>query len=372
VKQDPSRGFRKGFAFAILDFGLSQTIRKDFRIKSLSEDNPKSKIQNPKWLRLALAAFVLMLAEAAAQAQPSKNIPTIGVLMSGSSSTAGHYAEAFRDGLRDLGYMEGQTIVVDYRWAEDRSDQFTNLTADLVRGKVDLLLVWGTTAVSAAKQATSTIPIVFVAVGDPVGSGIVSTLARPGGNITGLSTLGTEIAGKRLELLKEVIPRLDRIAVLRNLVNPVSASMLKETQAAAQALGVHLQVFEVRDPNEFESAFAGLTRERAGALVVLGDPVFLSYRTRLGQLAAKHKIPAIYWDSQFAEAQGLMSYGVSIAELFRRAATYVDKILKGAKPADLPVEQPKKFELVINLRTAKQIGLTIPPNVLVRADRVIR
>jgi ABC-type uncharacterized transport system substrate-binding protein len=361
---------------------MSKMIDLSYRINFLSfrsaNVNPVlshvkgSKNQNLKLVRLAVIALLLMLAGVVAQAQSPKKMATIGVLMSGSSSTAGHYAEAFHHGLRDLGYIEGQTITVDYRWAEDRSDRFAEIAGDLARGKVDVILVWGTTAVSAAKKATSTIPIVFVAVGDPVGSGIVSSLARPGGNITGLSTLGTEIAGKRLELLKEIIPRLDRIAVLRNIINPVSGSMLKETQVAAQGLRVQLQIVEVRDPNEFENAFAAINRERAGALVVLGDPVFLSYRARLGQLATKHKIPAIYWDSEFAETQGLMSYGVSIAELFRRGATYVDKILKGAKPADLPVEQPTKFELVINLKAAKQIGLTIPPNVLARADRVIK
>lgn len=308
---------------------------------------------------------------AVAEAQ-QKKVPRIGALLSGSSSTAGHYVDAFRQGLRDLGYVEGQTITVEYLWAEGRSDRFADFAADLVRAKVDLILVWGTTAVIAAKQATSAIPIVFVAVGDPVGSGVVISLARPGGNVTGLATLGTEIAGKRLELLREIVPRIGRVAVLRNLINPVSASMLKETQIAAQALGVQLQVVEVKDPGEFESAFSAMTKGRADALIVLGDPVFLSYRTRLGDLAAKHRVPAIYWDSQFVEARGLISYGVSITDLFRRAATYVNKILKGTKPTDLPVEQPTKFEFVINLKAAKQIGLTIPPNVLARADRVIK
>jgi len=324
-----------------------------------------------KFLSLALGVVLLALA-VAVEAQQPKTIPRIGALLSGSPSTTGHYTDAFRQGLHDIGYVEGQTIAVEYLWAGDRSDRFAGLAAKLVRAKVDLILVWGTTAVTAAKQATSTIPIVFVAVADPVGSGVVASLARPGGNVTGLGTLGTEIAGKRIELLKEVIPRLVRVAVLRNVVNPVSVSMLKEAQLAAQAAGVQLQVVEVRESSGFESAFAAMTQERAEALVVLGDPVFLSYRTRLGDLAAKHRVPAIYWDSQFVEAQGLMSYGVSIADLFRRAAIFVDKILKGAKPADLPIEQPIKFELVINLKAAKQIGLTIPPNVLARADKVIK
>ncbi|HLN86337.1 MAG TPA: ABC transporter substrate-binding protein [Candidatus Limnocylindrales bacterium] len=317
--------------------------------------------------------FVLTLAAAyIADAQQAKKTPRIGALLSGSAATASHYIDAFRQGLRDLKQVEGRTVVVDYHWAEGRSDRFAELAAELIRAKVDLILVWGTTAVIAAKQATSTIPIVFVAVGDPVGSGIVASLARPGGNVTGLSTLGPEVAGKRLELLKEVIPKIARVAVLRNAINPASALQLNETQSAARGLGVQLQVVEVRDPSELDSAFAAMTRERAGAFIVLGDPVFLSYRNRIGELAAKHRMPAIYWDSQFVEAQGLMSYGVSIADLFRRAATYVDKILKGTKPADLPVEQPMKFEFVINLKTAKQIGLTIPQWTLQKADKVIK
>ena len=306
------------------------------------------------------------------QAQQPKRIPRIGALLSGSPSNAEHYVDAFRHGLRELGYVERQTIAVEYLWAGGRSDRFDEMAAKLVRDKVDVFLVWGTTAVTAAKHATTTIPIVFVAVGDPVGSGIIASLARPDGNVTGLSTLGTDVAGKRLELLKEIKPRIARVAVLRNPVNPVSAAMLNETQVAARAVGVQLQAVEVRDPAEFENAFSAISRGRADALSVLGDPVFLSYRMQISDLAAKHRIPAIYWDSQFVETQGLMSYGVSIADLFRRAATYVDKILKGAKPAELPVEQPMKFELVINLKAAKQIGLTIPPNVLARADRVIR
>jgi putative ABC transport system substrate-binding protein len=306
-----------------------------------------------------------------AWAQATKS-PRIGVLLSGSASTAGHYVDAFRQGLRDLKHVEGQTITVDYHWAEGRSDRFAELAVELVRSKVDLMLVWGSTAVSAAKQATSTIPIVFVAVGDPVGSGFVASLARPGGNVTGLSTLGTEIAGKRVEILKEVVPKVSRVAVLRNPSNPGSALQLNETQAAARGLRVQLQIVEVRDPRELDGAFLAMGRERAGAFIPLGDPVFLSYRTKIGELATKHRLPAIYWDSQFVEAQGLMSYGVSIADLFRRAATYVDKILKGRTPADLPVEQPMKFEFVINLQTAKKIGLTIPQWTLMKADKVIR
>lgn len=324
-----------------------------------------------KLFSVALVLFVLASVEFASS-QPITKPTRIGALMSGSAATAGHYVDAFRSGLRDLGQTEGQTIIVDYRWAEGRSDRFAEFAVELVRSKVDLLLVWGSTAVHAAKQATSTIPIVFVAVGDPIGSGFVASLAHPGGNVTGLSTLGTELAGKRVEILKEVVPKVSRVAVLRNPSNPSSALQLNETQVAAQLLKIQLQSVDVREPSDLDGAFSAVRRDRAGAFIPLGDPVFLSYRTKIAELAAKHRLPAIYWDSQFVEAQGLMSYGVSIADLFRRAATYVDKILKGRAPADLPVEQPMKFEFVVSLKAAKQIGLSVPPNVLVRADKVIK
>jgi putative ABC transport system substrate-binding protein len=244
--------------------------------------------------------------------------------------------------------------------------------ADLVRAKVDLIVAWGTTAVTAAKQATRTVPIIFVAVGDPVGTGVVASLARPGGNITGLTNISTELSAKMLELLKEVVPGLTRVAVLRNPTNPVSAPQLRWTEVAAGSLGMQLQVVDVRDPKELEGAFSTMSRERAGGLTVLADPMFLSQRTRIADLAARTRLPAMFNVRQYVEAGGLMSYGPSLADLWRRAATFVDKILKGARPADLPVEQPTRFELVINLRTTKALGLTIPQSILIRADHVIQ
>jgi putative ABC transport system substrate-binding protein len=302
--------------------------------------------------RFVLITFtaVMLFAALPAEAQQPK-VPRIGALLSGSSSTTTHYIEAFRQGLRELGYVEGQNIAVEYRWAEGRSDRFPDLAADLVRAKVSLIFAWGTTAVTAAKRATGTIPIVFVGVGDPVGTGVVASLARPGGNITGLTNISAELSSKHLELLKEIVPGLTRAAVLRNPINPASTSQLRETQSAAQALGVQLQVVEVRDPKEFESAFSAMTRERARALIVLADPVFLSHRTQISDLAAKSRLPAVFNVGQYVEVGGLMAYGPSLVDSFRRATIYVDKILKGTKPADLPVEQPTKFELVINLKT---------------------
>ncbi|HEU4340590.1 MAG TPA: ABC transporter substrate-binding protein [Candidatus Binatia bacterium] len=312
---------------------------------------------------LTLCAMLLALC-VSAEAQQAKKVPRIGALLSGSSSTTAHYIEAFRQGLGELGYAEGRNITVEYRWAEGRSDRFSDFAADLVRAKVDLIFAGGTTAVTAAKRATGTIPIVFVGVGDPVGTG--------GGNITGMTNISAELSAKHLELLKEIVPGLIRAAVLRNPVNPASNSQLRETQTAAKALGVQLQVVEVRDPKEFESAFSEMMRERARALIVLADPVFLSRARQISDLAAKNRLPAVFNVGQYVEVGGLMAYGPSLVDSFRRAAIFVDKILKGTKPADLPVEQPIKFELVINLKTAKQIGLTIPSMVLARADRVIR
>jgi putative tryptophan/tyrosine transport system substrate-binding protein len=320
----------------------------------------------------AVFTTLLLAISSSANAQQLTNVPQVGTLFSGYSSTATHYVAGLRQGLRELGYVEGQNIAIQYRWAEGRSDRFPDFAADLVRAKVDLIFAWGTTAVTAAKQATTTIPIVFVGVGDPVGSRVVSSLARPGGNITGLTNISAELSSKHLELLKEVVPGLSRVAALRNPVNPASASQLKETQAAATGLGVQLRVMEVPDPKEFENAFSAVTRWRAGALIVLADPVFLSHRIQISELAARSRLPTVFNVGQYVDSGGLMAYGPSLVDSFRRAAYYVDKILKGAKPADLPIEQPTKFELVINLKTAKQIGLTIPPNLLARADKVIR
>jgi putative ABC transport system substrate-binding protein len=268
--------------------------------------------------------------------------------------------------------VEGKNIVIEYRYAEEKLDRLPALAAELVRLKVDVIVSGGPGATRPAKEATNTIPVVMTFDNDPVANGFVGSLARPGGNITGLSTLAPEISGKQLELLKEIVPKLSRVTVLGSSTNPGNAHTLKETELVAGALAVKLQYLDVREPRDIETAFRAAGKGRAEAVLVLGNPVLASQRTQFANLAVKTRLPAIYWRSDIVESGGLMSYGVSFSDLDRRAATYVDKILKGAKPADLPVEQPTKFELVINLKAAKQIGLTIPPNVLARADRVIR
>ena len=282
------------------------------------------------------------------------------------------FLEVFFQELRRLGYVEGQNIAFEFRSAEGGVDRLPDLAAELVRLNVNVIFASATGAALAAKNATSKIPIVFTAVSYPVGSGLVASLARPGGNITGLTNLTTDLSAKRLELLKEAFPDVSPVAVLSNPKDPISGPILQEVETAARALAVKLQLFEVRDPKEFDSALSGMTRARAGSLLVLTSQMFLRQRARIVDIAAKHRLPTMFWTAEFVAAGGLMSYGTNNTDLYRRAATYVDKILKGAKPADLPVEQPMKFELVINLKAAKQIGLTIPPNVLARADRVIR
>jgi putative ABC transport system substrate-binding protein len=274
--------------------------------------------------------------------------------------------------LRELGWVEGQTIAIEYRWAEERTERLADLATQLVNLKVDVIVAATTPAIQAAKQSTGTIPIVMSVAVDPLATGFVASLARPEGNITGLSMMATDLVGKQLELLKELVPKISRVALLWNPANPSNAPQLRHAQDAARALGVRLQPLEARGPNEIDSAFAAMTRERAGTVIVLADTMLVAHRTRIADLAAKSRLPAVYGLTDHAEVGGLMAYGLNIADLYRRAATYVDKILKGAKPADLPVEQPMKFEFVINLKTAKQIGLTIPPNVLARADKVIK
>jgi putative ABC transport system substrate-binding protein len=281
--------------------------------------------------------------------------------------------EAFRQGLRELGYVEGQTIKIEYRWADGKFDKLPDLAADLVHNSVDVIVAGATQASIAAKKSTTTIPIVMIGVSDPVGAGLVTSLARPGTNVSGTSSMTAEIVGKQLELLKETIPNVARVAALWNPANPIfQALQVKETENAARALGIRLRFIEARDPNEIDRAFANIAQEGLKAVVVLGDPVFTSHRKRISDLAAKRRLPAIGGTRDHVEAGGLMGYGPSYADMYRRTAYYVDRILKGAKPGDLPVEQPTKFELVISLKTAKQIGLTIPPNVLARADRVIK
>jgi ABC-type uncharacterized transport system substrate-binding protein len=306
------------------------------------------------------------------QQQPGK-VPRIAWLGGQARETAHPYVRAFQGGLKDLGWVEGQNLVIEWRFSGGRAELLPAFAAELVRLRVDLILVPSTPTALAAKNATTTIPLVTVAVGDPVALGLVSTLARPGGNITGLtSTIGPEIAGKQLELLKETVPKVFRIALLWNPSTPGNALALREAEIAARTLGVGVQSLEARSLNDFDRAFAAMTAKRAGALLVLGDVMFSTHRIRLADLAAKSRLPAMYSAREYVEAGSLMSYGASNPDLFRRAATYVDKILKGARPADLPVEQPTKFELVINLKTAKALGLTIPRSVLGRADEVVQ
>jgi putative ABC transport system substrate-binding protein len=316
----------------------------------------------------------LLAAPLAAEAQQAAKIARIGYL-AGSLAGNPHLPEAFRQGLRDLGYVEGRTVVIEYRDAEGKLERLPALAVELVALKVDVILAGGTPQALAAKQATRTLPIVFAAHADPVGSGLVTSLARPGGNVTGLSLLAPELVGKRLEQLKQAVPGVNRVAVLWEpgaYVELTERDILKETEVAARALGVRLQFVEARGPADFDRAFSDMTRARAGALTVLPSTMFIIERRRLVDLAAKNRLPAVYTSREYVDAGGLMSYGPNIADLFRRAATYVDKILKGAKPGDLPVEQPTKFELVINLKTAKALGLTIPPSVLSRADEVLQ
>jgi putative ABC transport system substrate-binding protein len=307
-----------------------------------------------------------------AQAQQPTKIPRIGFLTASSPSVISARFESFRQGLRELGYVEGKNIVVEVRYAEEKLDRLRELAAELVRLKVDIIVSAGPQSTRAAKEATVTIPIVMAFDFDPVGNGFVASLARPGGNITGLSTLAPEISGKQLELLKETVPKLSRVAVLGNSTDPGNAQVLKEVELAAGALKVKLQYLDVRAPEDIETAFRAASKGRADAILALSSFLFISQRKQLVDLAVKSRLPAIYDRREFVEDGGLMTYSVSQTDLFRRAATYVDKILKGRKPTELPVEQPMKFEFIINLKAAKQIGLTVPPNVLVRADKVIR
>jgi putative tryptophan/tyrosine transport system substrate-binding protein len=335
-------------------------------------DNRKSAIQNPKWLGLSVVAFLLAVSGAVAQAQQPAKVPRIGFLIATSQSVSSARIEAFRQGLRELGYIEGKNIVIEWRSAEGKLDRLSALAAELVHFNVDVIVTAGPADTRAAKEATRTIPIVMAWDNDPVGSGFVASLARPGRNITGLSTLAPELSGKQLELLKEIVSKLSRLAVLGSSAEPGNAQSLKEVELAAGAFKVQLQYLDLLSPKDIETAFRTAGQRGADAGLVLPSPVSAFHRAEIGDLAVKSRLPVIYWRSDFVEAGGLMSYGTSFTDLYRRAATYVDKILKGAKPADLPVEQPTKFEFIINLKAAKQIGLTIPPNVLARADRVIR
>jgi ABC-type uncharacterized transport system substrate-binding protein len=332
--------------------------------------NSEFKTRNLKFTFM-LGVLLLALSLPARAQQPAK-LPRIGYLDVASISSEAARNQAFRQGLGELGYVEGKNIVIEWRSAEEKPDRLPALAAELVRLKVDVIVTSGSSVTRAAKAATHTIPIVMAQDNDPVGNGFVASLARPGRNITGLATLAPEISGKRLELLKEIVPKISRVAVLGTSSAPSNTQNLKETELASGAFGMKLQYLDVLSPKDIETAFQAAGKERADAVLALGGFVLASQRAQIAVLAVKSRLPVISWRSDFVEAGGLMSYGVSLLDLDRRAATYVDKILKGAKPADLPVAQPTKFELVINLKAAKQIGLTIPPNVLARADKVIK
>jgi len=322
--------------------------------------------------------FITMLGTAAAlplavHAQQTARVRRVGWLSPGSGTSDENFLASFRDGLRELGWVVGQNIAIEPRWAEGRFERLPDLAAELVRLKVDVIVAAVTQASLAAKHATGTIPIVMVGVGDPLGSGLVDSLARPSGNVTGPSSMLAEVSKKQLALLKETVPKASPVAVLWNPANPVwQAAALRETEVAARAMGLRLQLLEARGPDELEGAFAAMTRERAGVLFVPADIIFVRHAQQMADLAARHRLPAMYGFREHVEAGGLMSYAASFSVIFRRAATFVDKILKGARPADLPVEQPTKFELVINLKTAKALGITIPQSVLQLADEVIQ
>jgi len=331
-----------------------------------------SAIQNPKWLGFVAFVVAFVVCGAVAEAQQTATTPRIGYLNTSSFSALAERIEAFRQGLRELGYVEGKNIVIEWRNAEGKLDRLPQFASELVNLKVDVIVTTGPTTTRPAKEATSTIPIVMAQDTDPVGNGFVASLARPGGNITGLSSLAPELSGKRLELLKETVPRLSRTAVFWTSTTPGSAHMLNDMERAAAALAVKLQFLDILGTKDIDTAFRNASKGHADAVLVMSSGVAAAHRSQIKELTIKNRLPAIYFRSEFVEDGGLMSYGANFTDMDRRAATYVDKILKGRKPADLPVEQPIKFEFVVNLKAAKQIGLTIPPNVLVRADRVIK
>jgi len=321
---------------------------------------------------LSVIAGGLLAAPLAGEAQQAAKTPHVGFLDPHSPSMVVPYHDEFRRRLRELGYLEGQSIVIEYRFAEGKTERLPNLAAELVRKKVNVIVAGAVPGVDAARRATSMIPIVMVGYGDdPVEAGLVASLSRPGGNITGSTLLFPEMTAKRLELLLKAVPKVARVAVLRNSANPAKARDWRETQGAGRVLGVTLQSVEVQRPEQFERGFASMTGEHADALLVLGDPLTFFHRKWITELAAKHRLPTMYNEPEYAKVGGLIAYSADLREGFRLAATYVDKILHGAKPGDLPVEQPTKFELVINLKTARALGLTIPPSLLQRADQVI-
>ena len=339
-------------------------------------DNLKSKIQNLKWVGVFTIVLALTMCGAVSSAQQPKKIPTIGFLSEGflSSGTDVIRIEAFRQGLREIGYTEGKNISIEYRFAEAKRERLPELAAELVRLKMDVIVTYGTVGTLALKQATTTIPIVMAGSADPVTRGLVGSLARPGGNVTGLGSLSADLSGKRLELLKETVSKLNRVGVLWSPSSDeqISSANFKDTETAARTLSVQIESLEVRSPAEFDTAFKTATDRGVHGLLTMQNPLTTTYGRRIVELAAKNRLPTMFAQAVYVEAGGLMSYAANLPDQARRAAMYVDKILKGAQPADLPVERPTKFEMVINMTTAKQIRLTIPPNVLARADRVIR
>ena len=325
-------------------------------------------------LAVVLFAVAVLAGPLDGEAQQATNLPLIGFLLPGPSSDPGvpRVLQAFRQGLREQGYVEGQNMAIEFRWAEGQLDRLPALAAELVRLKVSVIVTGSPQAIQAAKQATETIPIVMGAASDPVAAGFIASLARPGGNVTGVSLMTADLVGKQLELLKELLPKISRVALLGNPANSNYAQGLRQAQDAARAFGVRLQPREARDLSDIDGAFAAITTQGSGAVIVLVDTVLLRYRTRIADHAIRRRLPTAFGYREFAEAGGLLAYGPSLSDGYRQAATYAGKILRGAKAADLPVEQPTKFELAINLKTAKVLGLTIPQSLLVRADEVIR
>ncbi len=322
---------------------------------------------------VGFALFILFLGHCGSvEAQQPAKTYRIGFLSALTSPPVAERFQAFLLGMRELGYVERKNFIVESRYAQGKLENLPVLAAELAALKLDIILSAGPTSTGAAKKATTTIPVVMAFDTDPVGNGFVDSLARPGGNVTGLSALSPEIGGKHLEFLKDILPKISRVAVIGSSTEPANAQEMKETELAARALGIKVQYLDIKGSKDIETAFQAARKGRADAVLVLTSPFLFAHRTQVVELAAESRLPVMYWAAEFVEAGGLIAYSVSFTDLFRRAATYVDKILKGAKPADLPVEQPTKFELVINLKTAKQIGVTIPPNVLARADKVIK
>jgi putative ABC transport system substrate-binding protein len=323
-------------------------------------------------LSLVTLILALLAAPLAVEAQPARGVHRIGFLGNSTAALEAHLVGPFREGLRELGYVEGQNLVIEYRWAEGQYERFPTLIAELLALKVDVIVTAGTPATQAVKKATTAVPLIMVAVGNPVATGIVASLRQPGGNITGLTSISEDLEGKRLELLREVLPTVSRVTVLWNPDNQSLLAELREIRAAAQVLGMAVHALEVRTPGELDETFRAIVRESPGALLVMADRLFLHNRQRIMDFATKQRLPGVYAYRELVEAGGLMSFGPSYPGMHRRAAYYVDRILKGAKPGDLPVERPTTFNLVINLKAAKALGLTIPPAVLARADEIIQ